>query len=49
MILKKKIKFKKTKILKGSPSTRCPNINKIKKLGFRQNITLKKGIIKILD
>ena len=47
-ILKKKIKFKKTKILKGSPSTRCPNINKIKKLGFRQNITLKKGITKIL-
>ena len=48
-ILKKKIKFRKTKILKGSPSKRCPNINKIKKLGFRQNISLKDGIKKIIN
>jgi len=48
-ILKKKIKFRKTKILKGSPSKRCPNINKIKTLGFRQNISLKDGIKKIIN
>ena len=48
-ILGKSIKFKKTKILKGSPSVRCPNIKKIKKLGFRQNIRLKDGIKKILN
>ena len=48
-ILGKIIKFKKNKVLKGSPSIRCPNINKIKKLGFRQNIPLKEGIKKILN
>ena len=48
-IFKKKIKFKKTKILKGSPSRRCPNINKIKKLGIRQSISLKDGIKKIIN
>ena len=46
--LRKKIKFKKRKILKGSPTIRCPNIDKIKKLGFRQKISLKEGIIKII-
>ncbi len=48
-ILGKSIKFKKTKVLKGSPSVRCPNIKKIKKLGFKQNIRLKDGIKKILN
>ena len=47
-ILGKNIKFKKIKLLKGSPSIRCPNINKIKKLGFSQKITLKNGIKKVL-
>ena len=47
-ILGKKISFKKNKILKGSPSIRCPNINKIKKLGFKVNIGLKKGIKKTI-
>ena len=48
-ILAKSIKFKKTKILKGSPSVRCPDIKKIKRLGFRQKIRLKDGIKKILN
>ncbi len=48
-ILGKSIKFKKTKVLKGSPTVRCPNIKKIKKIGFRQNISLKDGIRKILN
>ena len=48
-ILGKKIKFKKTKILKGSPSIRCPNINKIKKLGFKYKISLKNGIKKVIN
>ena len=47
-ILNQKIKLKKIKILKGSPIMRCPNIKKIKKLGFKQNIRLKDGIKKIL-
>ena len=47
-ILGKKINLKKTKILKGSPTVRCPNINKIKKLGFKQNIGLKDGLKKII-
>ena len=47
-ILGKKISLKKTKILKGSPTVRCPNINKIKKLGFKQNIDLKDGLKKII-
>jgi nucleoside-diphosphate-sugar epimerase len=48
-ILNKSIKFKKTKILKGSPSKRCPDIRKLKKLGFKSKTTLKDGIQKLLN
>ena len=48
-IFKKKIILRKTQILEGSPNVRCPNIKKIKKLGFKQNIRLKDGIKKILN
>ncbi len=48
-ILSKKIKFKKNKLLKGSPSIRCPDINKIKKLGYKQKIRLKDGIKKVIN
>ena len=47
-ILEKKKIFKKNKILEGSPSIRCPNINKIKKLGFKVNIGLKEGVRKTI-
>ena len=47
-ILKKKITFSRTKLLKGSPSKRCPDIKKIKKLGFKQKISLREGLKKII-
>ena len=47
--LGKKIKFKKIKVLKGSPNVRCPNINKIKRLGFKKKISLKHGIVKVIS
>jgi len=47
-LMGKKVKLKKTKILKGSPSLRCPDITKIKKLGFKQKISLKDGLDKVI-
>ena len=47
-ILKKQITFSRTKLLKGSPSKRCPDIKKIKKLGFKQKISLREGLKKII-
>ena len=47
-ICKKKIKIVKSNLLKGSPSKRCPDINKIKKLGFKQKISLRRGLEKII-
>ena len=47
-ILKKKITFSRTKLLKGSPSKRCPDIKKIKKLGFKQKISLREGLRKVI-
>ena len=43
-IFKKKIVLKKTKLAKGGTKKRLPNINKIKKIGFKQNIKLEKGL-----
>ena len=48
-ILKKEIKIHKTKILEGSSKKRCPNINKIKKLGFRSQTKLEEGLIKTIE
>ena len=47
-IFHKKIQLSKTKLFKGSPSKRCPAINKIKKLGFKQKISLREGLKKII-
>ncbi len=47
-IFKVKIKIKKTKLTKGSPKKRCPDIKKIKKLGFKQKYNLEKGLKKII-
>ena len=48
-IFKKKIVLNKTKLSKGGTKIRIPNINKIKKLGFKAQIDLNKGLKKILD
>lgn len=48
-LLNKKVSIIKTKISKGSPIIRCPNINKIKKIGFRPKISLKNGLKKIIN
>ena len=47
-VYNKKINITKTKILKGSPTIRCPDIRKLKSIGFKQNVTLKEGLIKII-
>ena len=47
-IYKKKIKIIGSKLPKGSPSKRCPDIGKIKKLGFKQKISLRNGLKKVI-
>ena len=47
-LFNKKIVLKKTKIDAGSTKRRCPDIKKIKKLGFKQKYKLTKGLKKIL-
>tara|TARA_B110000003_G_scaffold42092_1_gene39307 strand:- start:1438 stop:2355 length:918 start_codon:yes stop_codon:yes gene_type:complete len=44
----KKVKIIKKKLKVGSTKIRCPNINKIKKLGFKARISLETGISKII-
>ncbi len=48
-IFKKKISLKNLPLTKGSTKIRIPNISKIKKLGFKANFNLKKGIKKIVQ
>jgi len=43
-ILKKKIILKKTPLAEGGTKVRIPNINKIKKLGFKSKFYLEKGL-----
>ena len=47
-IFKKKISIKKTKLRLGSPTKRCPDISKIKKLGFVQKYNLEQGLKRII-
>ena len=44
-VLDLKIKIKKGNLEKGSTLRRCPNINKIKRLGYRPKWPLKKGLL----
>ncbi len=48
-IFNKKIKIKKTKLKKGGTKIRLPNIDKIKKLGFRPQFNLNKGLKKTIE
>ena len=47
--LKKRIILKKTRIARGSPKHRCPNIKKIKKLGFKQKYNIEYGLRKTIS
>jgi nucleoside-diphosphate-sugar epimerase len=42
------IKLKKIKINIGGTNIRCPNITKLRKLGFKPKINLDKGLEKII-
>ena len=46
--LDKKIKLVKKDKFVGGTNVRCPNINKLKKLGFNDQISLNLGLEKIL-
>ena len=48
-IFKKRISLKNSPLSKGSTKKRIPNISKIKKLGFKANFNLTKGIKKIVQ
>ena len=48
-LMNKKIFIKRKKIAKGSTRMRCPNITKIKKIGFVKRISLKKGLENIIN
>ena len=47
-IFKKKIILKKTPLARGGTKVRIPDINKIKRLGFKPKFNLNKGLKKIL-
>jgi|TARA_B100001059_G_C17829455_1_gene583603 nucleoside-diphosphate-sugar epimerase len=48
-LLKKNIKIKKTALRKGGTVIRLPNINLIKKLGFKQKFKIREGLKKTLN
>ena len=48
-LMNKKISIKRKKIAKGSTKIRCPDIAKMKKLGFRKKIPLKIGLKNIIN
>ena len=48
-IFERKIIIKKTPLSKGGTTIRVPNINKIKKLGFKYKFSLDKGLKKMLQ
>ncbi len=45
----KKIIFNKKKLAKGSTKNRCPDIKKIKNLGFKRKNSLKTGLLKTIQ
>ena len=47
--INKKIKIKTGDAFKGNTNIRCPDISKIKKLGFEQNVSLEKGLDLIIN
>ena len=48
-LMNKKILIKNNKIAKGSTKIRCPDITKIKKMGFIKKISLKAGLKKVIS
>ena len=48
-ISNKKLIIKKTKEKSGNPSKRCPDITKIRKLGYKPEIDLDIGLVKTLE
>ena len=48
-LFNKKIKIKSSQLKKGSTKIRVPNINKIKRLGFKKKYNLKTGLNKIIQ
>ena len=48
-LMNKKILIKNNKIAKGSTKIRCPDITKIKKMGFTKKISLKVGLKKVIS
>ena len=44
-----KIKIIKTSVSKGSTTRRCPDISKLKKLGYSPKIKIKKGIKEVIE
>lgn len=47
-IFKIKVKIENLPLKKGGTKIRCPNINKIKQLGFKQKISLREGLEQII-